>query len=74
MVLVVQDGAGWVMGQDGTRETVEAKTVVIYEAGDWIEYASDGSGEAFAAELYGAATFSEEQRDARWARFLKPQG
>jgi hypothetical protein len=73
MILIVQEGAAWVMGQDGTRETVEARTVVIYEAGDRIEYASDGSGEAFAAELYGAAAFSEEQADARLARFLNSE-
>jgi len=28
---------------------------VIYDAGDWVEYGSDGGGEAFQTELYGAA-------------------
>jgi len=43
---------------------------VMYDAGDWIEYGSDGSGEAFQAELYGEAEFSEEQQSAGLARFL----
>jgi hypothetical protein len=71
MILIWQEGSGWVAGQDGTREAVEAKTVVIYESGEWVEYASDGKGDAFRAELYGAATFSREQHAARWARFAE---
>lgn len=44
--------------------------MVIYDAGDWVEYGSDGSGDAFEAELYEAAEFSREQQAARLARFL----
>jgi hypothetical protein len=67
MILVVREGTPWVQREDGTRETIEAKSVVIYDAGDWVEY---GSGTTFKAELYGAAGFSEEQQTARLNRFL----
>jgi hypothetical protein len=46
--------------------------VVSYQLGDWVEFGSDGSGEAFVAELYGAASLSEEQEAARLARVLAP--
>jgi hypothetical protein len=68
MVLVVREGTAWVRRADSTRETIGAKSVVMYDVGDWIEYGSDGSGEAFQAELYGAAKFSEEQQAARLGR------
>jgi hypothetical protein len=70
-ILIWQEGSGWVASQDGTREAVEAKTVVIYESGEWIEYASDGKGDSFRAELYGAAAFSDEQQAARVTRFVE---
>jgi hypothetical protein len=68
MVLVVRGGT-WVQREDGTRETARATSVVIYDAGDWVEYGGDGSG-AFEAGLYGAAGLSGEQQEARMARFL----
>ena len=74
MVLVVREGTGWVQRDEGTRETVSAKSVVLYDIGDWIEYGSDGSGDAFRSELYGAAEFSGEQQAARLARFLDRAG
>lgn len=74
MVLVVREGTAWVQRHDSTRETVGAKSVVIYDAGDWVEYGSDGSGGAFQAELYGAAEFSTEQQAARLARFFGQAG
>ncbi|MGH3152985.1 MAG: hypothetical protein ACRDOB_19975 [Streptosporangiaceae bacterium] len=74
MVLVVRQGTAWVQREDRTRETAGARSVVMYDAGDWVEYGSDGSGEAFQAELYGAAEFSEEQQAARLARFLGQDG
>ena len=74
VVLVVREGTAWVQREDSTRETVGAKGVVMYDAGDWIEYGSDGSGGAFQAELYGAAGFSREQQAARLARFLSHAG
>jgi hypothetical protein len=74
MVLVVREGTAWVQREDSSRETVGAKSVVMYDAGDWIEYGSDGSGGAFQAELYGAAEFSGDQQAARLARFLGQPG
>jgi hypothetical protein len=67
-VLVVREGTGWVLGQGGDREALDAKTVVIYESGDWIEYASDGSGAAFEAELYAEARLSGDEEAVRLAR------
>jgi len=74
MILVVREGTAWVQREDSTCETVGAKSMVTFEAGEWVEYGSDGSGEAFQAELYGAAEFSSEQWAARLARFLGPAG
>ena len=74
MVLVVREGTAWVQRDDSTRETVGAKSVVMFDDGEWVEYGSDGSGEAFQAELYGAAEFSGEQQAARLARFLDLAG
>ena len=74
MVLVVHEGTAWVQREDSSRETVGARSVVMFDAGEWVEYGSDGSGEAFRAELYGAAEFSGEQQAARLARFLGPAG
>jgi hypothetical protein len=42
--------------------------------GEWVECGSDGSGEAFQAELYGAAELSEKQQAARLARVLGQAG
>jgi hypothetical protein len=72
VVLVVRKGTGWFLSQDGTRKAADAMTVVIYESGDWIEYASNGSGDAFEAELYGAAFLTEEQQAARLTRAFRP--
>jgi hypothetical protein len=48
--------------------------MVIYDAGEWVDYSSDGSGEAFEAELYGAAGLSGERQAARLARSLGQAG
>jgi hypothetical protein len=74
MVLVVREGTAWVQREDGTRETAGARSVVTYDVGDWVEYGSDGSGEAFQAELCGAAELSGEHQAARLARFLAQAG
>ena len=71
IVLVVQQGTGWALREDGSREVLDAKSVVVYETGEWVEYGSDGSGEAFRAELYASANFSPEQAAARLAHFYR---
>jgi len=63
-VLVVQEGTGWVMGQDGTREAIGAKTVVMWDAGDWVEYGSD---DGLKTEEYWEAQEPEEVTQARLA-------
>jgi hypothetical protein len=71
-VLVVREGSGWVVRQDGTREPVSAKTVITDQGGEWVEFGSDESGDAFVTELYAAASLSEEQEAVRLARVLNP--
>ncbi|HSR85271.1 MAG TPA: hypothetical protein VLM11_13935 [Streptosporangiaceae bacterium] len=61
-VLVVQEGTGWVTGQDGTREAVSAKSVVVWDAGDWVEYGSD---DALKAEEYWAVQEPDESAETR---------
>jgi hypothetical protein len=61
-VLVVQEGAGWVMGQDGTREAIRAKSVVMWDAGEWVEYGSD---DGLRAEEYWAVAEPEEAAEIR---------
>jgi hypothetical protein len=71
IVLLVQQGTGWALRADGDREVLDVGSVVIYDTGEWVEYGSDGSGEAFRTELYGAANFSQEQAAARMAHFYQ---
>jgi hypothetical protein len=70
-VLVVQEGAGWVMRQDGTRAAISARTVVMWDAGEWVEYGSDGG---LRAEEYWAAREPEGAAEARLAAFFGHQG
>ena len=61
-VLVVKEGTGWVLGQDGSREDIDAMSVVTWDTGDWVEYGSDGG---FKTDGYWAAQESEEESEAR---------
>ncbi len=69
-VLVVQEGSGWVMGPDGTREAVGAKSVVIVDPGDWVEYGGDG----LRVDEYWAAHEPEEAARARLTAVFGHQG
>ena len=40
--MVVQEGSGWVLRQEGTRKNLTAASVVIWEPGEWVEYGSYG--------------------------------
>jgi hypothetical protein len=71
IVLVVQEGTGWVPRQDGSRETVEAQSVVIFDTGDWFEYGWDGDGE-FKVDAYWEADLSEEEWKATFAEAFGP--
>jgi hypothetical protein len=70
-VLVVQEGTGWVMGHDGTREAVSAKSVVMWGAGEWVEYGSD---DGLKAEEYWAVQEPEGAAEARLAAVFGHKG
>jgi hypothetical protein len=53
-VVIVEEGTGWVGLPDGSRENLTAKSVVVYETNDWVEYGSDGT-EPFRTRDYWAA-------------------
>ena len=72
IIMVVQEGSGWVLRQDGTHADVAAKSVVTWDTGDWVEYGCDGSSE-FKFESYWEAYLSEEEWAARMAEVFGPE-
>jgi hypothetical protein len=70
-VLVVHEGLGWVRRQDGARATIQAKSVVVWNTGEWVEYGSDGGG--FKVEDYWAADLSDDEHAARLAAIFGPE-
>lgn len=48
--MVVSEGTGWVMNQNGDREPIVAGSVIVWDTGDWVEYA--GIGDTFKAVDY----------------------
>jgi len=69
-VVIIQDGSVWVAGQDGTRTAAKAKSIIFYEAGDWVEY---GTSDWFKVEEYWAASEPEGAAEARLAAVFGPQ-
>lgn len=69
-VLVIQGGSAWVGGQDGSRVAANAKSVIFYKAGDWVEY---GTNDWFRVEEYWAASEPEGAAEARLAAVFGPQ-
>lgn len=69
-VLIIQDGSAWVARQDGTRASANAKSIIFYEAGDWVEY---GTSDWFKVEEYWAASEPEGAAEARLAAVFGPQ-
>jgi hypothetical protein len=63
-VLVAQEGNGWVLGQDGSREAIRAKSVVIWDIGEWVEYGSD---DGLRAEEFWATEEPQGAAEARLA-------
>ena len=63
-VLVVEEGSGWVTLQDGSRQDLSAKSVILWETGDWVEYGSNGPS-GFQAREYWAAVERAEDSQAR---------
>jgi len=41
--MVVQNGSRWVTCPDGSREDIDAKSVVIWDTGDWVEHGGTGA-------------------------------
>jgi len=56
--MVVLHGSGWVMRPDGSREDIDAKSVVIWDTGDWVEYG--GTGALSTYDYWAAMEPSEE--------------
>jgi hypothetical protein len=65
-VLVVKEETGWVLRQDGSREDIDAMSVVTWDTGDWVEYGSDGGfkTDGYRAKVREAAMVSATARAA----------
>jgi hypothetical protein len=70
--MVIQEGSCWVRRDDGAREDLTVKSVVIWEPGEWVEYGGDG-GEGHQIESYWAQDLSEEEEEWK-AIFAGPSG
>lgn len=71
IVMVLQEGSCWVQLQNGTRENLIAKSVVIWEPGDWVEYGFN-TGEGYKAESYWQDDLSDEEWKATLADVFGP--
>ena len=71
IVMMVQEGTCWVRRDDGSREDLDAQSVVIWEPGEWVEHGSDGGG-AYKIERYWAEDLSEEEWKAHLAEVFGP--
>ncbi len=71
VVMVIQEGSCWVRRDDGSREDLTAKSVVIWEPGEWVEYGGEG-GEGYQLESYWAQDLSEEEWKAIFAEAFRP--
>jgi hypothetical protein len=71
MTMVLREGCGWVMSQNGVPEPISALTVVGWDTGDWVAYGSDGTSE-FKADLYWATNMPEGQRQAGLSEAFGP--
>jgi len=56
---------------NGTRENLIAKSVVIWESGDWVEYGFN-TGEGYKAESYWQDDLSDEEWKATLADVFGP--
>jgi hypothetical protein len=71
IVMVVREGSGWVLLQDGTRENLTATSVVTWEPGEWVEYGAD-AGEGWKTESYWAEDLSDDEWKAVFAEAFGP--
>lgn len=72
IVMVIQEGSCWVRRDDGSRENLTAKSVVIWEPGEWVEYGGEG-GEGHKIESYWSQDLSEEEVKAMFAEVFGPE-
>lgn len=72
VVMVIQEGSCWVLRDDGTREDLTAKSVVIWEPGEWVEYGGEGS-ESYKIEGYWSQDLSEEEWKAMFVEAFGPE-
>ena len=68
--MVIQEGSCWVRLDDGAREDLTAKSVVIWEPGEWVEYGGDCGGHQI--ERYWAQDLSEQEWKAIFAGAFGP--
>jgi hypothetical protein len=71
IVMVLQEGSCWVQLQDGVRQNLTAKSVVIWEAGDWVEYGFS-TGEGYKTESYWQDDLSDDEWKAIFAEVFGP--
>jgi hypothetical protein len=71
IVMVVREGSGWVLLQDGTRENLTATSVVTWASGEWVEYGTN-AGEGLKTESHWAEDLSEEEWKAVFAEAFGP--
>jgi hypothetical protein len=71
IVMIVREGSGWVLLQDGARENLTATSVVTREPGEWVEYGAN-TGEGWKSESYWARDLSEEEWKAVFAEVFGP--
>jgi hypothetical protein len=64
-------GSCWVRLQDSTRKNLTAKSVVIWEPGEWVEHGSI-TGEGYKTESYWTEDLSEEEWQAVFAETFRP--
>jgi hypothetical protein len=72
IVMMVREGTCWVRRDDGSREDLDAQSVVIWEPDEWVEYGSDVGG-AYKIERYWAEDLSEEEWKAHLAEVFGPE-
>lgn len=72
IVMVVREGSCWVRREDGSREDLDAQSVVVWQPGEWVEYGGDG-GTGYKIERYWAEDLSEEEWKAIFAEVFGPE-
>jgi hypothetical protein len=70
IVMVVHEGSCWVQRDDGSREDLTAKSVVVWEPGERVEYGTGSEG--CKIESYWAGDFPENEWKAIFAEVFGP--